>query len=57
MSESQALIVGSANPTPVEVQARHLTDVSFKYTWKIENYLKIVEQGLSVDSPPFRVRF
>ena len=48
------MIVG--DPNPVEVQARHLMDVSFKYTWKIENYLKILEEGLSVDSPPFRVR-
>ena len=55
MSESQTtMIVG--DPNPVEVQARHLMDVSFKYTWKIENYLKILEEGLSVDSPPFRVR-
>ncbi|CAG7823124.1 unnamed protein product [Allacma fusca] len=52
---SDKVEVRGADDSHVEVQARHLLDVTFKYTWKIENYFKIVEQGLSIDSPTFHV--
>lgn len=42
---------------PVEVIARNLFDLGFKYTWKIGDYLKGVDSQTVVDSPVFNVRF
>lgn len=40
---------------PVELMARNLFDVGFKYTWKIEDYLKGVDSEIGVDSDIFNV--
>lgn len=41
----------------VEVLARNLCDIGFKYSWNIEDYLKGVDGKDDVDSPLFDVRF
>lgn len=53
MSESHAKVAGPGDA--VDVQAKHLMDITFKYTWRIENYLKVLEDGINMDSPPFQV--
>ncbi|OXA37017.1 BTB and MATH domain-containing protein 43 [Folsomia candida] len=40
---------------PVEVIARNLFDLGFKYTWKIGDYLKGVDSQTVVDSPVFNI--
>jgi len=47
----------NALPQCVEVQARNLYDVGFKYNWTIDDYLKGIGQGSDVDSPLFEVSF
>lgn len=39
----------------VEVLARNLFDIGFKYNWTIEDYLKGVDEEINVDSPVFEV--
>jgi len=41
----------------VEILARNLYDVGFKYTWDIEDYLKGVDGDDDVDSPVFEVEY
>lgn len=44
------------NKDTVEVLARNLCDVGFKYNWTIEDYLKGVDEEINVDSPVFEVK-
>ena len=39
----------------VEIWARNLLDVNFKYTWTIENYIKLLDNRINIDSPTFEV--
>jgi hypothetical protein len=39
----------------VEVWARNLLDVNFKYTWTIENYVQLLDDKKNIDSPIFGV--
>jgi hypothetical protein len=39
----------------VEVICRNLSEVGFKYTWHIEDYLKGVDGEIDVDSEVFEV--
>ena len=39
----------------MEVLARNLLDIGFKYTWRIPDYLKGVDGEIDVDSPEFLV--
>ncbi len=54
--QKMADITSEMIPIPVEVIARNLFDVGFKYTWKIEDYLKGVDGEIDVDSQIFHVR-
>ena len=47
--------VGNCGNNTVEILARNLLDVNFKYTWKISKYLKHVDEGRNIDSPQFEV--